>query len=265
MSKKLKFLLWPVAGAPILAESGASSSFSDGFTVELFSDAKNYVDSNNLQFSDVTFALSMFQNQTPLAQHKFQMKQMVGANIWLVANPTMTDPNGSFTAAFINALCNLGAGEHLVTVQLDASHGGVTTTINDGEILFKNDGVNASYQALIPLFEDADGARNAANEVVQKNYEDQREKEAAAKHSANYFKVTIDNTNSYKTLYVIQKDHRTLSENIKELLANKSLTLDLSRNMTYDLLFYRQDENKDQAYHFATVNESSEGKKYSVS
>lgn len=262
MSNKLKFLMWPAAGAPIMAESGADSNFADGITIELFSDAKTYVESNSLNFSDVQFKLTMDYQGQNIASHQFQMEHMNGANIWLIADPALTTPNGSFTGAFISALCNLGAGNHLVTIRLHAEHNGNSTCINDGEITFQNDGTNDVYQGLLPSFKDVDAVRNQANKATQNAYEDKREKEAAAKHAARYFKVSLSNVNPSQTIYIIQKDHKSLSENIKEVLANKTLEIELSRNMTYDLLFYRQNENKDSAIKLATVNEDSEGRDF---
>ena len=260
MSKQFKFLLWPIAGAPILAESGANSNFSDGITIELFSDAKNYIESNSLQFGEVTFGMTLSHNGSDLVTHSFRMEHMNGANIWLIANPALTKPNGSFTAAFADALCKLGAGDHLVQLTLEAN--GVV--INQGEITFKNDGTNAEYQKLIPLFEDADAVRNAANKVTQNAYEKKREEEAAAKHAARYFKVNLENTNPSKTIYIIEKDHKSLSEKIREVLAGKTITIELPRGMTYDLLFYHQDTDKSSALRFATVNEQADGNNLAV-
>lgn len=264
MSNKLKFLCWPIAGAPMLMVSGAESDFSDGVTIELFSDAKTYVEAEGLSFADVQFKMTMEHNGQELASHSFQMETMTGANIWLIANPALTKPNGSFTGAFVNALCELGAGDHLVSIKLFAEHNGGSVCINDGEITFKHDGTNAEYQALMPSFGDMDAVRNQANQATQKAYEDKREQEAAEKHAARYYKINLDNTNESKTIYVIRKDHKTLSENILEVQPNRSITTELSRNMTFDLLFYRQDQNKDSAIKFATVSESFEGQTFQL-
>lgn len=261
MSNPLKFLLWPVDGAPILAESSSASNFSDGITIELFSTAKAFIENSGASFSDIQFSLKMTKEEQEIARHDFQMEHLNGANIWLIANPALTKPNGSFSVVFLHAISSLEQGEHLLNVSLEANG----TLINEGVITFISNGNNATYKALIPSFEDAEAVRNIANTNTQKDYEDKRAQEAAAKHAARYYKVKVNNNNDSKTIYLIRKDHKSLSENILEITPNKSLHVECSRSMDYDLLFYYHNENKHAARHLATLTEALEGQELFIS
>lgn len=264
MSTPLKFLLWSVDAAPILAESSADSNFSDGITIELFSSAKAFVESNGLSFPEVNFTLKVNHQGQEIAVHTFQMEHLNGANIWLIANPALTKSNGSFTVAFVHAIGALETGEHLLNIQLEANHQGNSTLINEGEITFISDGTNNTYQELIPLFEDVEAVRNSANTNTQNDYEDQRAQEAAAKQAARYYNVKVNNNNTSKTVYLIRKDRKNLSENILEITPNQSLKVECSRAMHYDLFYYYHNENKAVARHLATLTEALEGKELSI-
>ena len=105
MTKSLNFLLWKPESAPDFSPGGAT--FTDGTTIELASVAEAYVQEHKLDLSGISFIIVLESEANELASHTFQMEKIgAGTNLWLLANPKETNPNGSFTGKFLKALCD---------------------------------------------------------------------------------------------------------------------------------------------------------------
>lgn len=259
----LGYIIWAIEG-PVFSEPGAMGEIEDGDSVELISVAQSYVTNSGLDLSDVQFTLVMEKDGSELASHTFAMESFAGSNIWLVADPEMTDPNGSFTGAFIEALIDLGAGRHELKIKLFASHGGSKRLINEGMLAYTGEKGMMMYKLLLPKFADMDAAREGAVKAYQEEAAKQAAAEDAERRAANYFNITVENTNTGQTIYIIVKNLRTLSEDIREVPPGRKLPIELSRSGSYELLSYRQNTSKDYAESIADVDESSEGVIFSV-
>jgi hypothetical protein len=147
------------------------------------------------------------------------MSSFAGNNVRLIGVPALTEPNGSFSPAFLEAMMGLGSGRHQFTVGLYIEHGGSLVDLNE---------VSAVY--------DGSGGTAARN-----------------------FRVDVTNSNSGRTRHVIILNTRTLSEEIVEFPPRSTRTLELFRGGSYELLVYDQDQRKDNAARFAEVDESDHG------
>jgi len=262
----MPLIVWPPGGAgePAFAAPGTTAQVKDGCGIELGSAAKQFADANGLNVSAVTYTLTLSQGDTILAGHSFTMEHLNGQNLWLIADPAATDPNGSFTAAFAQALVDLGAGTHELTVRLFAEGAGKFEAINEAKLAFDGGAGVAAYTALIPKLADAAGTRAAAGAAFQSEQEAARAAESAARDAARNFEVHVQNADTGHTKYLIVKHDKTLSESIKEVGPGKTITLSLFRGSSFTLLVYDQDQSKDAAAEVAQLDEGREGSTITV-
>lgn len=262
MSNNLSFVIWATdtSKAPNFVPAGTLGSFSDGDTIELMSGAADYVKNNNLSFDAVTFQLSVSINgETPII-HSFQMENMAGNNIWLIANPVQTNPNGSFSKVFVDAFIDLPEGEHTIDVELKAND----STINTGQLTFNRVASTDEHFKISAFLDDPEGARTMASEDFMKKYASKREAIAAVKRAANYFSINLKNNNDGQAVYLIWKDLKNFSENVLLVGPKKQKTLELSNGLKYELLIYGQNQSRESALHLATVDKASDGATFSL-
>lgn len=144
MAKPLSFILWKPEGAPDFSPGGAT--FTDGTTIELACSTAKYIEEHGLDLAQISFCLVLESEGNELASHTFQMKALGGAtNMWLLANPKQTDPNGSFTGKFIQALCDLPAAQTPLVIKIGVIVDGNTTWNDEGNLIF--DGTKISSLA----------------------------------------------------------------------------------------------------------------------
>ncbi|HAS45304.1 MAG TPA: hypothetical protein DCS93_32775 [Microscillaceae bacterium] len=263
MAKPLNFILWKPEGAPDFSPGGAT--FTDGTTIELASAAASYVDENGLDLTQISFCLVLESEGNELASHTFQMEALGGAtNLWLLANPKETNPNGSFTGVFIQALCDLPATQTSLTIKIGVIANGDTTWINEGNLVFDGSAGSTKYQELLPLFDDVSASRNEAVQATTQAYEQKREDEAKARHAANYFEVFFKSSHESQTTYVICKDLKSQSETIIEVQPNARVSKEFWRGSNHEILAYPQNVSKDHAHKVTTVNETQENQEILV-
>ncbi len=263
MAKPLNFILWKPEGAPDFSPGGAT--FTDGTTIELASAAASHVETNGLDLAQISFCLVLESEGNELATHTFQMEALGGStNLWLLANPKETNPNGSFTGQFIQVLCGLPATQTPLTIKVGVIANGATTWINEGNLIFDGSAGNEQYQALLPLFDDVDASRSEAVQATTQAYEQKREEESKARHAANYFEVFFKSNHGSQTTYVICKDLKNLSETILEVQPNARISKEFWRGSNHEILAYPQNISKDQAIKVTTVNEAKENQEILV-
>lgn len=257
MAKPLNFILWKPEGAPGFSPGGAT--FTDGTTIELASAAASHIEENNLDLSQISFCITLSTNGQELASHTFQMKSIGGAtNLWLLANPKETNPNGSFTGKFLQALCNLPATTTPLVIKIGVISNEETTWINEGNLVFDGTAGATTYQSLLPLYDDVNASRSKAAQATTQAYAQQRAAEAKARHAANHFEIFFKSTHDSQTTYVICKDLKSLSETIVEVQPNAKVSKEFWRGSNHEILAYPQNVSKEQAHKITTVNETLE-------
>ncbi|MCP4443376.1 MAG: hypothetical protein GY810_31120 [Aureispira sp.] len=266
MSKNLSFVIWSTdaSQAPKFIAAGTPGSFLDGDTIELMSAVAAHIKDNNLSFGDVTFELSVTINNEQTITHSFQMESITGNNIWLIADPTKTNPNGSFSKLFVDAFIALPEGNYTIDVQLNASHAGNKSLINTGQLTFERAANINEHFKISAYLDDPEGARNMASDEFMKQYAAKREAYAAKKHASKKFSINLKNNNDGQSVYLIWKDIKTLSENILLIEPSKEKSLELSNNLEYELLVYGQNQSKDHARHLATIDKGAAGSTFSL-
>lgn len=259
-------IVWPPSGQgePAFAAPGTKAQVKDGNTMELGTGADAWAKANGLEAPAVTWTLTLSEGGSILAGHTFTMQKLAGNTMWLVADPAATDPNGSFTPAFAQALVDLGKGSHELNVKLFAEGAGKFEAVNEATIVFDGNGGNGAYAALVKKLGDAAGARSAANAAHMSEQEATRAAEAAERDAKRSFTVDVKNADTGHTKYLIVKHDKTLSEEIKEVGPGKTITLSLFRGSSFTLLVYDQDQGKDAARKVAQLDESRDGSTITV-
>jgi hypothetical protein len=199
-----------------------------------------------------------------IAQHGFAMSSFAGNNIWLIGDPGLTEPNGSFSAAFLEAMLDLGTGTHQLTVELYVEHGGSLVALNEGSAIYDGSGGTAAHEAVLVNLRNAAEAWQQNVDSATREFEEQYEAARAAEEAARNFSVTVRNRNSGRTRYIVILNRRTLSEEIVSVQPSSTREIRLSRAGSYTLLVYDQDQTNDDAVEFAEVDESDEGARFSV-
>ncbi|OHD10873.1 MAG: hypothetical protein A2Y41_09815 [Spirochaetes bacterium GWB1_36_13] len=246
----LAFLVWDgvdLNKEPTYFDKGQTAQIKDGDLLTLFTTGNDYVTEKGLTFDKVTFTTVLEKDGAIAAEHSYKMINLMGNNIEIFSDPRRTNPNGSFTAAFMKVLVGLGEGQHEFTVKVFAEANGEIVILNEGKIICESKGSASLYQKLIPLFDDPNKAREEANAQFQKEQDEAFEKEEKESMKSNVFSVSIKNQDTGHTKYIITKDQRTLSEKIYEVQPGKTLVLELYKSNTYEILFYDQDAGKESA------------------
>ncbi|WP_299459152.1 hypothetical protein [uncultured Microscilla sp.] len=255
--KPLNFILWKPEGAPEFSPGGAT--FADGTTIELASAAAAYVQENSLELTQTSFIITLNSDEEELASHTFQMEKLGGSvNLWLLANPKETDPNGSFTGKFLQALCDLAPAQTPLTIKIGVIANDETTWINEGNLIFDGTTGSETYQQLLTFYDDVDASRSQANKETTEAYAQKREEEAQARHNANHFEVFFKSNHPSQTTYVICKDTKSLSENIVEVQPNAKISVEFWRGSSHEILAYSQNVSKEAAHKVTTVTETLE-------
>jgi hypothetical protein len=237
---------------------GQTAELYDGELVSLVHKVKNYLADSGKDISEIDFKTTLEQNGNIVAEHSFNFDKM--SSIWFVVDPSDSDENGSFTPVFINAFANCGAGDHNYAVKLYLNN----ELHHEGQLVYKSDGQNTAYKALLLKFGDVSGARGQATLEHQQEYAEQLEKEDAEQQAAREFNVYIENTDSGHTKYVVCTNQSSLSEDIHEVLPKQTLKLDLNRGTQYELKYYDQDSSKEYAYFIEMLDESFHDAKYKI-
>ena len=253
----LGYVLW--AAEPGVVPPGQTATIEDGNGVELISRAGSYTSNNGVDLASATFYLTLRQGSRLLAQHAFSMSSFAGNNIWLIGNPALTEPNGSFSPAFLEAMMGLGSGRHQLTVGLYIEHGGSLVHLNEGSAVYDGSGGAGAHRDVLVNLRNASEAWQQNVETSTREFEEQYEADRAAEAAARNFTLDVRNSNTGRTRYVIVLNKRTLSEDIVEVRPSSTATLELFRGGSYELLVYDQDERKDNAVRFAEVDESDHG------
>jgi hypothetical protein len=258
----LGFVVW--SDQPGFVAPGQTATIQDGNGVELVSQAGSYTGNNGIDLASATFYLTMQRGSTLLAQHVFRMESFAGNNIWLIGDPGLTEPNGSFTPAFLEAMMDLGSGNHQLTVRLYIEHGGSLTALNEGSLVYDGRSGTSAHEAVLANLRDASRAWQQNVQETTREFEEAYEAERAAEEAARNFSVSVRNRNSGRTRYIVILNRRTLSEEIVGVQPGSTRTIRLSRAGSYELLVYDQDQTNDDAVRFAQVDESDEGASFSV-
>lgn len=258
----LGYVVW--ADQPGFVAPGQTAAIEDGNGVELISQAGSYTSSNGVDLSSATFYLTLRRGSRLLAQHAFQIRSFAGNNIWLIGDPGLTEPNGSFTPVFLEAMMGLGSGTHELTVALYIRHGGSLVALNEGSVVYDATGGTSAHQAVLSNLRNAAEAWQQNVDTATQEFEEQYEADRAAEEAARNFSVTVRNRNSGRTRYIVILNRRSLSEEIVSVQPGSTRSLRLSRAGSYDLLVYDQDQTNDDAVQFAEVDESEEGATFTV-
>ena len=256
MATPLGFMIW--RDEDDFCPPGEIVQFSDGQCISLLHKAKKFVADSGKDLSEIEFKMQLEQNGNIVAEHVFKTEDI--NNFWLIADPSASDENGSFTAAFVSELSNSPAGEHIYTLKIFGNN----EIFNEGNLVFTSDGINALFKELIPKFEDASGVREQANKEHQQEYAEQNAKEEREKEAAREYKIHIENTDSGHTKYILSTHQTTLSETIYEVTPLQTITLDLFRGSEFELKYYDQDSSKENASFISMVDESYHDNKYTV-
>ena len=262
MAQLLPFILWPESGNPEFVRE--NTPFTDGTTIELASKASEFLGQNGADAEHIHFIISLLSDGNELAKHRFQMRDFKpGNNFWLIADPQKTQPNESFTTVFAEALVQLPAGQHSLIIQVAAEHHGEVNLLEEGELTFDTSKGTAYYESLAALLKDPDTARENGLEAFYKQQEAEQAKKEASKKS-NHYKIKLKNSQSSLTTYVIYKDMRSLSEFIASVQPGSTTEIELNPGLTYDILSYLQDTNKEQARKITTVTKAHDGQEILV-
>ena len=261
----MPMILFKADGGMDFAPEGAK--LTDGTCVQLADGALSYMKEHSLVLGDTSFSILLESNGEELARHDFKMERFDGGcGLWLLADPTKTDLNGSFTGKFFRAFIDAGNGVTPFTVKVGVkATGGDTTWVSEGNGTFDGANGTSKYEAILAHYGDAAGAREAANAASSAAYDKKREEDSAAKHAKNHFKVVFKNKESSKTVYVICKDLKSLSENIVEVQAGKSVAKEFWRGSRHEIRVYAQNTSKDSSRQVvASLDESREGQEIVV-
>lgn len=258
----LGYVVW--GEAPVVVPPGETVTIQDGNGVELISQAGSYSSNNGVDLSSATFYLTMRAGSALIAQHAFAMSSFAGNNIWLIGDPGLTEPNGSFSAAFLEAMLNLGAGTHQLTVALYVDHGGGLVALNEGSAVYDGSGATSAHEAVLVNLRNAAAAWQQNVDTATQEFEEQYAAERAAEEAARNFSVSVRNRNSGRTRYIVILNRRTLSEDVVSVQPSSTREIRLSRSGSYTLLVYDQDQTNDDAVEFAEVDESDEGASFEV-
>ena len=253
----LGYILW--AAEPGVVPPGQTATIEDGNGVELISRAASYTSNNGVDPASATFYLTLREGSRLLAQHAFSMSSFAGNNIWLIGNPALTEPNGSFSPAFLEAMMGLGSGRHQLSVGLYIQHGGSLVHLNEGSAVYDGSGGAGAHRDVLANLRNASEAWQQNVETSTREFEEQYEADRAAEEAARNFSISVRNANSGRTRYLVVLNRRSLSEEIFSVQPSATRTLRLSRAGSYDLLVYDQDETNDDAVKFAEIDETDEG------
>jgi len=237
---------------------GQTAELFDGELVSLVHKAKNYIADTGKDISDIEFKVTLEQNESIIAEHSFNLTKM--SSIWFIVDPSDSDENGSFTTVFINTFVNCTEGEHNYIVKFFLNN----ELHHEGQLIYKSDGANQAYKALLLKFDDVSGAREQANIQHQQEYAEQQEQENAQEKAEREFQVFINNIDGGQTKYVVEKNQSSMSENIHEVLPSQTLTLNLFRGSSFELKYYNQNTSKNDASFIAIVDENSNEETYTI-
>jgi hypothetical protein len=257
MSVPLGFMIW--RDEDDFCPPGQIAEFTDGQCISLLHKAKKVVEDSGKTVSEIEFKMQLEQDGHSVAENVFKTEDL--NSFWLIADPSASDENGSFTVAFVSVFANQPAGKSNYTLKIFADG----ELFNQGELVYNSDGENTAFKELIPMFGDISGTREQANKEHQQEYAEQNAKEAREQQAAREYKIYIENKDSGHTKYIVATHQTTLSETIYELTPLQTLTLDLFRGSTFELKYYDQDSSKENALFIATVDESCNGYEYDVS
>lgn len=256
MSTPMGFMVWREEDD--FCPPGEIVEFTDGQCVSLLHNAKKVVEDTGKSISKIEFKMQLEQNEQSVVEHIFKTEDV--NNFWLIADPSESDENGSFTTNFLSEFANTQQGKHNYTLKLFADG----ELFNQGELVFNSDGQNSAYKELIPKFDDITGTREQANKEHQKEYAEQNAKEEKERTAEREYKIHIENIDSGHTKYVIATHQTTLSEKIYEITPLKTITLDLHRGSVFELTYYDQNSSKDNALIISKVDESCHNNKYVI-
>ena len=237
---------------------GQKAKLFDGQCVSLYQKVKKLTEDTGKNVSEFEFKLVLEKGGQAAAEHVFKTNDT--NNFWLIADPSASDENGTFTSVFLTEFANSPVGEHDYLLKLFADG----EILHDGEITYISDGQNPLYKELIPKFKDISGTREEANKKHQQEYAEQSAKEEREKEAAREYKIQITNVDSGHTKYILETHQTTLSENIHQITPMQTITLSLFRGSRFELKFYDQDSSKDNAILLAMVDESCHNKEYIV-
>ncbi len=237
---------------------GKINTFSDGAKVGF----KHKTD--GFDFTNDEFMYEMESPATGKVSHSFKIEFFPGTGGWFIVDPTeLYFENPSVTHLFLQKLCQLPAGKTELTVRFYANK----KLHSEGKITYISDGVNSKYKKIMAKFgnleeamSEADNARRLEDEKQEQAEAEQERKQNAAK----YFSVNIQSMNPSQTVYVVQIHSGNLKKEVQEVLPKKTITLELWRGSTYEIRVYNQGQSIENARFVATVDQSKNGKTYTV-
>ena len=187
---------------------GEVLEFTDGVCISLLHTVKKLVESSGKSLSDFEFNMQLSQNGQTVAEHVFKTENI--NDIWLIADPAMSDEDGSFSALFVSEFAKCEAGKHNFTLKLFANG----ELLHEGELIYNSDGVNTAYKELISKFKDISGTRDEANKLYQQEYAQEQANQEREQDESTDFKIQVTNVDSGHTKYLVETNQRTLSETI---------------------------------------------------
>ncbi len=254
--KNLGFIVWN--DEPTVYPPGETAIFSDGITVSLYDAVKQYLAEINLDIGAVNQTIELIKNGNPVAKHDFVMNKI--ETIWLIADPAATDQNPSFSPAFLSVFAQEPAGKHQYEVRLYLND----DLYQQGNIIYESNGINTGMNELLTKFDHVDTVRQQANLKHQKEYAEQLAKEEAAQKTAREFEIKIKNLDPGHTKYVICTNQNVMSEEIYEVRPGQTLTLNLFRGTYFELKYFDQNWQKNDAIFIDMVNQSLDGTEFTI-
>jgi exoribonuclease R len=258
MKNNLAFVLWG-SEEPHFCSPNVQKKFVDGTAIELIFNIPQYLENKGWTFTDVNFTLVMESNGELLTSHHFQMENMQGNNIWVVANPEITEPNGSFTPVFARQfVLSASSGAKPITFRLFVNHGENEEEIADGTLIFDSDLGVSEYRKLMSLLENAQQSRQTANKAYRATEREQFVQKVAQEHTHNFFKVLFKNQNMEQTVYVICRNNSTQTDELLAVYPSAVETLNLTRGISYKILTHGQNESMKHAREMGNIDERYE-------
>ncbi|GAB4335070.1 MAG: hypothetical protein OHK0038_12530 [Flammeovirgaceae bacterium] len=258
MKNNLAFVLWS-SEEPYFCPANVQKKFVDGTAIELIFNVPQFLETKGWTFAEVNFTLVMESNGEFLTSHHFQMENMQGNNIWVVANPEKTEPNGSFTPVFARQfVLSANSGSKPITFRLFVNQGDNEEEIADGTLIFDSDLGVSEYRKLMALLENTQQSRQLANKAYKVTEREQFVQKVAQEHANNFFKVMFKNQNMEQTVYVICRNNSTQTDEILAVYPNVIETVNLLRGVSYKILTHGQNESMKHAREMGNIDEKYE-------
>lgn len=258
MKNNLAFVLW-ASEEPYFCAPNVPKKFVDGTAIELIYNIPQYLNEKGWTFSQVFFTVVMESNGELLTTHRFQLENMQGTNIWIVANPELHEPNPSFTPVFVRQfLLMTNSGQRSVTFRLFVTCGEQEEEVADGTLIFDSDLGVSEYRKLMNALENAQQTRQTTQTVYRHQEREQFVQKVASEHAANYFKLSFKNQNLEQTIYVICRNNKTNEDETIAVYPGAVETTSLLRGISYKILTHGQNETLRNAREMGNIDERYE-------